>query len=270
MGSPKGEAALSAAVGISVVSALVATLAACQATVPATDEHRELFAGEYVGSLAGGLEATLEVTPNLEFAYSEESGSTQRIGHIRRTGTLWITGPKSARAGIIKLHWRTVNLVDVQSPYGSDMVGDDVGGRVQQRGSSFTIRRAVGRPGRAIELQGITLRPKGRSFDCQAQVSISYAQLHDRIRVDATVENDGCAASSGDYTVRVRTIDDGEARTRTFAESWARQDAAPVKTRRYYDMDGDQKLVWAQVGTSRKTNCRCDENVPADAEATED
>ena len=89
-------------------------------------------------------------------------------------------------------------------------------------------------------------------------VSISYAQLNTQVHVETTVDHDGCAASGGDYEVRLRTVDvDGDVETRTFAESWSRTDAKPMTTTKLYDIGSGRRLVWAQVSTAPATNCRC-------------
>ena len=103
---------------------------------------------------------------------------------------------------------------------------------------------------------------------CEAEVEISYVQMHDRVRVETTVVNDDCAASSGRYRVRLRIRDEhGETQTQEFEESWARDDDALVMTTKHYPVAEGQELVWARVRTSPKTNCAC--TVPgSEAQAT--
>ena len=113
---------------------------------------------------------------------------------------------------------------------------------------------------------------------CLAGVSISYLQMYDKIRVDTTVVNDDCVASSGTYKIRARTRSpSGELDTREFIENWSRPalassnvasgsvasgnvapDAvASIEQRHTYEMSGDASLVWVTVGTSAKTACSC-------------
>ena len=95
--------------------------------------------------------------------------------------------------------------------------------------------------------------------DCRADVSISYVPMYDKVRVETTVEHDGCATSSGDYTLRVRTRgSDGAVTTRDIDESWRRTDAGRVENTKVYPLDPERELVWVRVRTERKTNCRCD------------
>ena len=105
----------------------------------------------------------------------------------------------------------------------------------------------------------IELKPTLVGPECQAEVSISYVPMYDKVRVETTVEHDGCAASSGDYTLRVRTRGaDGEITTEDIDESWRRTLAGTVETTKAYPLDVDRELVWVRVRTARKTNCRCD------------
>lgn len=105
-----------------------------------------------------------------------------------------------------------------------------------------------------VELKSTLPQP-----ECRADVSISYVPMYDKVRVETTVEHDGCAASSGDYTLRVRTRDpQGEVTTQDIQESWRRTDRAPVDRTEVYPLDPERELVWVRVRTARKTNCRCD------------
>ena len=118
----------------------------------------------------------------------------------------------------------------------------------------------------ALELGGeirheykIELKPTMVGPECQAQVSISYVPMYDKVRVETAVEHDGCPASSGDYTLRVRTRGtDGEVATQDIHESWRRTDAVRVDRTDVYPVDPERELVWVRVRTERKTNCRCD------------
>ena len=221
--------------------------------------QHELFVGEYRGARSG-LEASLIVTPDLSFVYRQDSGDGGRIPQIVRKGDVQPTGPDKARAGQLRLTWRTPNSVEVRSPYGAGIVFDGAGGSNQERGRRFVLQRVGATRASGREIIGkITLTPTPRfEPECEAQVSISYTQMYDRVRIRTHVEHEGCPASSGDYTIRLRTTgDDGETDTRSFEETWQRDDAEPLEITSYYDMDPEHRLVWARVNTSRKTNCRC-------------
>ena len=117
-----------------------------------------------------------------------------------------------------------------------------------------------------LELKGeikyeykLSLTPTLTQPACRAEVSISYVPMYDKVRVETTVENDDCAASSGDYRLQLRTRGhDGEVLTEELNESWSRADVLRVETTKIYPLDIDRELVWVRVRTSRKTNCRCD------------
>ncbi|MCY4011686.1 MAG: hypothetical protein OXG82_03115 [Gammaproteobacteria bacterium] len=106
----------------------------------------------------------------------------------------------------------------------------------------------------------IELKPTLPQPECRADVSISYVPMYDKVRVETTVEHDGCATSSGDYTLRVRTRgSDGEVATQDIGESWRRTDTGRVESTKDYPVDPERELVWVRVRTERKTNCRCDD-----------
>ena len=104
----------------------------------------------------------------------------------------------------------------------------------------------------------VTLPQQVVSDICDADLSITYTQMNDRVRVIRDVANDDCPSSDGKYTLRIRTLgEDGEAQTRTFEESWVLDNQARDRERKFYSMDGDVKLIWARIKTSRKTRCVC-------------
>lgn len=243
------------------LSVCCAFLLAAASALAADDaaQQSELFAGEYRGTRSG-LEASLTVTPTLSYDYRQDLGDGGRIRRIARKGDLNPTGPDTANAGRLRLKWRNQNTVEVYSPYGSGIVFDSAGGANTERGRRFVLQRVSGvrASGREI-IAKVTLTPTQRfEPECEADVSISYMQMYDRVRVRTRVDHDGCAASSGDYVIRLRTAsDDGATDTRSFDETWQRDDAAPLEITSYYDMDPERRLLWARVNTSRKTNCRC-------------
>ena len=246
---------------------LCAVLLATLGGVAAADESEsaapDFFPGEY-GGTRNGLQATLTITDAFEYVYRQDLGDGGRIQRVTRKGSVKATGAKTASAGRLLLQWRNHNTVVVSSPYGSGLVFDGTGGADQQRGRRFTLQRTDGsRISNRPIVAKVTLAPTAFVPDCEADISISYVQMYDRVRVRTHVEHDGCPASSGDYTVRLRTAGDGATETQSFEETWQREDATPLETTTYYPMNPDHRLVWAQVRTSRKTNCRC--KTPAEA-----
>ena len=59
---------------------------------------------------------------------------------------------------------------------------------------------------------------------CEAQLNLTYVQNNTVARVDSTLTNADCAASGGDYTIRVRFRDENnELQSLEYPEIWRRQ-----------------------------------------------
>ena len=103
-----------------------------------------------------------------------------------------------------------------------------------------------------------TFQPRMFERECEAHLSISYAQMYDQVRVDTTIRQDGCPASSGEYRIRMRTrAEDGGVNNHEFRESWSREEPGTLEFRKDYPMGDDPDLIWARVQTSHASNCRC-------------
>ena len=103
-----------------------------------------------------------------------------------------------------------------------------------------------------------TFQPRMFEPECQADLSISYTQMYDKVRVDTTIRQDGCPASSGEYRIRMRTrAEDGEVNNLEFHETWSREEPGTLELRKDYPMGEDPDLIWARVQTSHASNCRC-------------
>lgn len=131
--------------------------------------------------------------------------------------------------------------------------------------------------GQASAQDGRVLKPEGEATieykvdlevtpsaikSCQASLSIEYLQFDTQARVDLTIENPDCGASSGEYTVRIRTKEEnGNLNSIEHVESWARDDDAPVESQKTYDIGNNVELI--RVSTTKLT-CVCNEAVPDD------
>lgn len=94
---------------------------------------------------------------------------------------------------------------------------------------------------------------------CEAHFNISYMQMHDQVKVETSVRNTTCAASRGDYALRIRTVSEsGDGQTRSIDTSWSRADEQDLVTTQYYPMDADSRLLWVRINSNRKTACLCD------------
>lgn len=89
---------------------------------------------------------------------------------------------------------------------------------------------------------------------CRADVTIGYLQFNTRVRVDTTVENKDCAASSGQYEIQLDIADTNHTRTIGHVEKWARDNNAPIESTKYYDIGDKVELIRATV---RDVTCTC-------------
>ncbi len=108
----------------------------------------------------------------------------------------------------------------------------------QEKGTTFTI-----------ELPAI------ETLNCQASIAIDYTQNDTVARVDGTLENKTCAASSGSYVISVSTIDaNNKLQTQQFTETWQRDDDQPVKFGKDYPIGSNVDLVRVQTP---RVQCKC-------------
>lgn len=91
--------------------------------------------------------------------------------------------------------------------------------------------------------------------DCEAIIKFEYTQRASIARVEGQIENETCAASSGSFTVSLRTSNDAfEQSTVDHQETWQRTDNEPVTFSRDYEIGDDVDLI--RVRTS-KSVCKC-------------
>ena len=131
--------------------------------------------------------------------------------------------------------------------------------RVVDLNGTIEIKKTIKLPPQLIE----------QTNSCDANLSISSSQMNDRIRIRARIVNKDCAASSGDYTLRILTMnEEGETHLREFPESWSRQNDAPIEVTRNFGMESDVDLIWVRVRTSSQTPCTCNDEPAASSEDT--
>jgi hypothetical protein len=108
----------------------------------------------------------------------------------------------------------------------------------------------------------IVLKLDYRSNKCAAHLEIEYFQSGDNARVNASLSNADCAASSGEYTIQVRIRDaDSQTQKLEFPETWSRDDNVTIVSARDYFIGDNVDLVRVN---SRNLKCRCTEAVPED------
>lgn len=98
--------------------------------------------------------------------------------------------------------------------------------------------------------------PEMETHACAATVSVQYTQRNEVARVDGTLENETCAASSGSFLVTVSVRDqNGDLRKQEFMQSWQRADDQNVIFNEDYSIGENVDLVRVTVSRSR---CRCE------------
>ncbi len=106
----------------------------------------------------------------------------------------------------------------------------------------------------AIELKN-TVTLEARMGGCEANLALEYLQKGNQAEVEIVVNNDECAASSGDFTILVRyRHDNGEVFNDEFPETWSRDDDQPVLISRLYPIGDEVDLIRVR---SRGLNCTC-------------
>lgn len=104
--------------------------------------------------------------------------------------------------------------------------------------------------------------PPSLEKKCNAQVEISYSQRNETVRVEASIVNEDCAVSRGEYSVQFRTRDEtGDIRLLSFDESWAQGAEARFKSNKDYEIGSGVELVWARVN---RVSCSCSDRNPND------
>ncbi|MDY6984200.1 MAG: hypothetical protein SV422_14035, partial [Pseudomonadota bacterium] len=91
--------------------------------------------------------------------------------------------------------------------------------------------------------------------DCEAIIQFEYTQRGALARVEGTIENETCPASSGSFTVSLRTSnDDFEQTTLEFHETWQRDDDEDVNFSRDYAIGDNVDLIGVRTS---KSMCKC-------------
>ncbi len=93
---------------------------------------------------------------------------------------------------------------------------------------------------------------------CRAHGSVTYGQMDRAVFVEATLENEDCAASYGQYRVRLITRDlAGTRHNMHHIEDWARTDAEPVLASHEYVVAAGHELVRVTLTAPGDTGCIC-------------
>jgi hypothetical protein len=130
-------------------------------------------------------------------------------------------------------------------------------GQLQAQEGGNHVKKNVTQIGQAKIEYAVKMEQKAPDRkSCQVQVSLAYLQFDDRAQVDSIIDNSDCAASSGEYTVRIKVRDrEGNIQRVEYVESWARADDKAIETQKNYEIGSDMDLV--RVSTT-KLRCLCD------------
>lgn len=97
--------------------------------------------------------------------------------------------------------------------------------------------------------------PQAMAADCAAIMELEYIQKNTLASIRVTINNEECAASSGDYKLAVKIRDaNGELKTLEFPESWRRQDDQPVEFKGEYPIGENVDLVNVRT---KQMHCTC-------------
>jgi hypothetical protein len=108
----------------------------------------------------------------------------------------------------------------------------------------------------------VPIKLEYNSDACKADLRLEYFQKGANAHVKSTLSNEGCGASSGDYTVRVQYKDsEGESQLVEFEETWMRSGDADVVSEKDYLVGDDMDIVRVK---SKKLSCRCEETQTQD------
>lgn len=93
---------------------------------------------------------------------------------------------------------------------------------------------------------------------CDAEISIEYAQMDDKVEVDAYISNQQCNSSHGQYAIRVSTRDKyGEKHLSNYEESWRLDNASETEMTLVYEIGSDVELLSARIRGNTKDFCTC-------------
>lgn len=97
--------------------------------------------------------------------------------------------------------------------------------------------------------------PHAMATRCAAIMELEYSQRNTLVSLRGTIDNEECAASSGEYKLAVKIRDaNGELKTLEFLESWQRQDDQPVEFKGEYAIGENVDLVSVRT---KQMRCTC-------------
>jgi len=93
---------------------------------------------------------------------------------------------------------------------------------------------------------------------CEADGSITYGMVEEKVEVKTEINNLYCGPSSGKYTVVVKAVNPaGTVESKDHKEAWSREDNATVINTHFYDLKADTTLVSVEVVAKEENFCTC-------------
>ncbi|HZL95019.1 MAG TPA: hypothetical protein VFB99_15295 [Vicinamibacterales bacterium] len=152
----------------------------------------------------------------------------------------------AVRLMLLSLGLVPIAAVPDQSDVESDRSSTRVDVEKEGRSTRVVVQTAI-----PIEVE----LPAQTTAQCDATLALEYTQRDTLVRVEGSIENGTCAASSGDYTIAVSFRDEtGELKTLEFRETWQRSDDRPVEFSTDYKIGENVDLVGVR---SRRLRCEC-------------
>jgi hypothetical protein len=97
--------------------------------------------------------------------------------------------------------------------------------------------------------------PAPKNTSCEASIQLTFSQRNTLARIEGTIENRTCAASTGEYSVGLRIKDaSGEIKSVEFRETWQRADHQPLTIKHDYPIGENVDLLNART---RSLRCEC-------------
>jgi hypothetical protein len=114
------------------------------------------------------------------------------------------------------------------------------------------------KPNSATFSKTIELKTEQHTNACEASALLEYFQRGAEAEVETTIENSGCTASSGEFTIETTVRADGQTDSDklSFPETWSRDNNESVVITKRYPIGDDVDLLRVKV---RKLRCECSE-----------
>jgi len=137
-----------------------------------------------------------------------------------------------------------------QAQIHSDATGDKESAHIKRDPDADTARFIVEQE-IPIKMQ----LPSVEFNTCQASITLNYHQRNTQARVESTIENESCVASTGEYDLLVNILDEnGVNRNLSFSEAWEQKDDSPLIFSRDYPIG--ENVTLKRVVT-RGIRCEC-------------